>query len=219
MSRAIRAVRSPRAAADFGRTPWAELALALLILFGSLGLWGCAPEMAYVWVKDVQIPVPAPNAVYQIKPGDTLAVRVYNDDKMSSVVKVRPDGYVTVILLGDVLAAGKSPPALSNEIQAALAKYLNAPTVSVTLEGQEEIKIAMLGEVGDPGIVTLPKSSGVLQALAAAGGLNDYADEERIFVLRQNPRIRVRFVYDDLVANEPQSVGFVLLDGDVIMVE
>lgn len=201
-------------AASIRRLRWILLGLSLLV-----GVGACGPQGPYVWVNQVEATRAAPNQLYQITPGDTLSIKVYSDERMSTDAKVRPDGYVTMLLVGDVLAAGKTVPDFAKELQATLSRFLQEPALAVTLLEQQGISVAVLGEVDAPGVLTLPKHSGVLQALAAAGGLNEYADEDSIFVLRQAPRIRVRFSYDELTANDEQATQFVLLDGDVITVD
>jgi polysaccharide export outer membrane protein len=170
-----------------------------------------------VWVNDVQSEQRP--AGFVIVPGDILAVSVYGDDKLSGSARVRSDGYITLPLVGEVMAAGKSPNTLARELQAGLSKFLQAPNVAVRVESEEQIKITVIGELGSTGNILLPRDSGLLAALAAGGGLSEYADKDGIFVLRQNPPVRIRFSYDDLVDNDQRAVSFRLYDGDVIYVQ
>jgi polysaccharide export outer membrane protein len=189
---------------------------ALLLSAVVLTTAGCA-QAPYVWVNDVQSE-PA-SAGFVIVPGDVLSVSVYNDTQLSGSTRVRSDGYITLTLLGEVMAAGKTPGALAQELQAALSKFLQAPNVAVRVESEEMIKVTLIGELSDNSNIALPRNSNLLNAIAAGGGLSEYADKDSIFVIRQKPPVRVRFSYDDLVDNDPQAVGFRLLDGDVIYVE
>lgn len=195
---------------------WLFYAVAVYTV-AALTLFGCA-EAPYVWVSDVQAP-PEGNRSFVIVPGDVLAISVYNEDQLSGSTKVRSDGYITLSLVGEVLAAGKTPSALAQELQTGYSKFLQAPNVAIRVEAEEEIRVTLIGEVESVGNVTLPRNSGLMRALAAGGGLSDFADKDAIFVIRQNPSVRIRFSYQDLVDNDPQAVGFTLLNGDVVYVE
>jgi polysaccharide export outer membrane protein len=76
-----------------------------------------------------------------------------------------------------------------------------------------------MGEVGKPGVFTLSPNSGVLQAIASAGGFSEYADDDRIYVVRRSPELRVRFTYDALQDNAGGAADFVLKNGDLVTVE
>lgn len=192
------------------------LPIVALALSTTLSTLGCA-EAPYVWVNDVQSEQRP--AGFVIVPGDILAVSVYGDDKLSGSARVRSDGFITLPLVGEVMAAGKSPNTLAHELQTGLSKFLQAPNVAVRVETEEQIKITVIGELGSTGNILLPRNSGLLAALAAGGGLSEYADKDGIFVLRQNPPVRIRFSYDDLVDNDQRAVSFRLYDGDVIYVQ
>lgn len=192
--------------------------VATLLTIVGVGASGCASPGPYVWINDVEVPQGgAQNFV--IVAGDTLAINVYNDETVSGATRVRSDGYITLMLVGEVLAAGKTPGALAVELQTALGKFLNQPTVAVRVETEEEISVAFLGEVGTVGVVKLKRGSGLLWALTNAGGLSEYADGDGIYVIRKNPHVKIRFSYDDLVANDTHANAFPLLDGDVVLVE
>lgn len=192
--------------------------VATLLTVGGLGTTGCASPGPYVWINDVEVPA-AGAQTFVIVPGDTLAINVYNEETVSGSTRVRSDGYITLMLVGEVLAAGKTPSALAVELQNALAKFLNQPTVAVRVETEEDINVAFIGEVASVGVVKLRRGSGLLWALTSAGGLSEYADGDAIYVIRQNPQIKIRFNYDDLVANDQHANAFPLRDGDVILVE
>lgn len=192
--------------------------VATLLTIGGVGATGCGSSGPYVWVNDVEVPKAGAQS-FVIVPGDTLAIHVYNETTVSGSTRVRSDGYITLMLVGEVLAAGKTPAALAVELQNTLAKFINQPTVAVRVETEEEISVAFIGEVETVGVVKLKRGSGLLWALTSAGGLSDYADTDAIYVIRQNPQIKVRFSYDDLVANDQHANAFPLRDGDVVLVE
>ncbi len=151
--------------------------------------------------------------------GDLLDIRVYNEPSISGRARVRSDGQVTIALIGDVKANGKTPIALAREVQQRLQKFLTSPSVSIAVEESRPLSVTVMGEVGHPGVYTLAPNSGVLQALAVAGGFGEYADDDYIFVVRRHPELRIRFTYDALRDNERSSADFVLRDGDLVTVE
>jgi polysaccharide export outer membrane protein len=173
-----------------------------------------------VWVDDV----PAsefggkPEA-YVINVGDLLNVRVYNQDAMSTRARVRPDGKIAVPLLGDIEARGRKPAELAKALEARLKEFVVAPAVIVTVEEAQPMLVSVIGEVARPGILTLEPTSGVLQALAGAGGVTDYANRDRIFVFRRSPQLRIRFTYESLTRGEGKGAAFLLQQGDVVVVE
>lgn len=179
---------------------------------------GCGPSAPYVWVNDVEQNQSA-QSTFVITPGDTLSIRVFGDETMSAEAVVRTDGFITLLLVGEVMAAGKTPPVLSDELQTLLSKFLTTPRVVVAISREVLIPITVLGEVSEQGLIELPRNSGLMQALAASGGFTDYADRDEIYVIRQNPRVRIRFSFDDLIANDPRATSFVLFRGDVVYVE
>jgi len=191
--------------------------LAALVAMPML-LTGCGSTGPYVWARDAQLPADQ-DPRFVILPEDTLSISVYNDQNVSGTVRVRSDGYITLMLVGDVMAAGKTPIALADEIRNALSKFLNAPTVAVRIETEAEISVAFVGEVEEEGVLKLPRGTGLLWAIASAGGLSDYADWDSIYVIRSNPRVKIRFDFNDMIANDKQSADFPLLKGDVVYVE
>ncbi|HEY1087175.1 MAG TPA: polysaccharide biosynthesis/export family protein, partial [Archangium sp.] len=149
--------------------------------------FGCyTPKGAFVEADDSAVP---DDGSYLISPGDVLQVRVFQQEALSARVKVRNDGKVSLPLVNDVVATGKSPTVLAAEVQQKLKDFINTPVVTVSLEESHPVVVSVLGEVARPGVVTLEGGSGVLQALAAAGGLTDFAQREGIFVLRKTPGV------------------------------
>jgi polysaccharide export outer membrane protein len=136
---------------------------------------------------------------------------------------VRSDGKVSLPMVNDVVAAGKTPSSLGAELQVRLKEYINTPVVTVSLEEMRPLLISVLGEVARPGVVTLDPGSGVLQGLAAAGGLTDFANKDGLFVLRKMPGeaapSRIRFTWDSLTRGEGKGARFALVPGDIVVAE
>jgi len=123
---------------------------------------------------------------YRVGPGDKLRIEVYKEAQLSQSVQVRPDGKITLPFIGDLDAAGQPPMALRDSIAQALKTYVTNPTVTVMVV-EVAVPIAyVVGEVNHPGSVTLQGGPiTVLQAIALAGGLKDFADTKNIRILRR----------------------------------
>lgn len=177
---------------------------------------------AYVPVE--QYPAPPAETEYRIAPGDVLAVRVWNQEAMSSPrCRVREDGKISVPFLQDVEVAGSTPADLSQRLQVKLKTYVVNPVVTVTVEEQRPVRVSVLGQVARPGQYELERNAGVLAAIAAAGGLTDFAHRDAIFVLRSAPDAkgpaRIRFRYAALTSGEKPAASFRLKPGDVVVSE
>lgn len=186
------------------------LGIALLICAA-----GCA-RAPYVWVHDL----PQGQDVPTIGPGDVLDIQVYGDDKLSTRGKVLGDGTLPMPLLGSIAVAGRKPKDVASYLERALEQYVKAPSVTVMIQ-ESQVSVAVIGEVKQPGVIPLDSPATVLQALAKAGGLTDFADSSGIFVLRPagDKTQRIRFTYAALIDAEPSAVRFRLRAGDTLVVE
>jgi polysaccharide export outer membrane protein len=184
---------------------------------------GCAPQVTspFVWVDEWREPQPAPESgEYVIGVGDGLTILVWEQEKMSAKVRVRTDGQVSLPFLNDVPAAGLTPVALAQDLENRLKALIVTPRVTVAVDESKPLSVSVLGEVGEPGLHNLDPGSGVAQALAAAGGLRDYAHKDRIFVLRSGDKpVRIRMTYQSLTAAESAAASLRLRTGDVVVVE
>lgn len=192
----------------------------VLCFVSLVALAGCyTPRGAFIEVETANTPGAGE---YVISDGDVLQVRVFQQDSMSARVRVRVDGKVSLPLVNDVMAAGKSPTALASELQVRLKEFINTPVVTVSLEETRPLTVSVVGEVSRAGVVTIEPGSGVLQALAAAGGLTDFAHREGIFVLRKNAKAearRIRFTWEALSRGDGAAARFTLQPGDVVVAE
>jgi len=175
---------------------------------------------SYIWVEDYHGP-PADATAYVIGVGDTLQIRVFNQDQLSTTkAKVRADGKISMPLLNDVDAVGTTPTELGQKIETMLKGFVKNPLVTVSLEETRPQVVYVTGEVPKPGMYPLEATPGVLQAIANAGGLGPDASSDRIFVLRQtSPPVRIRFKYRSLVHESIDALTFRLRAGDVVVVE
>ncbi len=194
----------------------------LLALFAlATTLLACAGAGQYVWFHE--LPASEQGQVggdYIIGIGDSINIRVYEQDSLSGELKVRSDGKVALPLAGEVTAAGKRPLELSHELEGRLKEFVVSPRVTVNVTEARPVTVTTVGEVGTVGAVTLEQPARLVDALARAGGLNDYADTSKIFVLRQFPSFRrIRFEWRAVERNEQGAAAFQLRNGDVVVVE
>ncbi|HEX4620544.1 MAG TPA: polysaccharide biosynthesis/export family protein [Myxococcaceae bacterium] len=187
----------------------------------AFALAGCRHVGDFVWVEDLPEGPLTPSQAYVIAPGDTLSIRVWNQEGMSGKPKVRADGKISLPFLNDVMAAGYTPNVLAQQLQVRLKEYLVNPVVTVSLEEIKVVTVSVLGEVGKPGQYPLEPGAGVLNALATGGGLTDYAHRDEIFVLRDGAAKtqRIRFDYAALTQAKGKAAEFKLQSGDVVVVQ
>ncbi len=189
--------------------------LALVCLLGS----GCLHLDPYVWVDDLPEDAYQPDA-YRIQPGDSLHVSIWNQEELTGDVRVRPDGQITLPLIGDVPVAGLSPTDASDIIKRHLDGLVLNPAVAVAVREGHVPRVSVLGEVHTAGQFTLDRQETVLHLIAKAGGLTEFAQPDAIFVVRKgNEQKRIRFSYDELSRGKGRGLEFRLRDGDVIVVE
>ncbi len=203
-----------------------KLRLDIFLLCTALLASGCRSVGEYIWVDDVPVEQPRPSGDdYVIAVGDVINVRVWNQEAMSGRVKVRSDGKISLTFLNDVEAAGSQPAVLARRIQTRLKDFIVNPVVTVSLEDQRAVQVSVLGEVARPGVYTVELNAGVLNAIAAAGGMTAYASRDRIFVLRRafwsdSPKpARIRFTYQALSQVQGRAATFRLKGDDVVVVE
>jgi polysaccharide export outer membrane protein len=214
-SSAARAKTSLRRA--LGKWCWAGAVawpMAVLPACGS----GLGP---YVWYNDL----PRGNYVqnngeYVIGVGDTIQVQVFDQDAASTTAKIRSDGRIALPFVGEIVAVGKHPADLTRELQARLREFIVTPRVVVNVTQSQPVMITTLGEMAHIGSLTLENQPGLLDAIAQAGGLSEYADKSAIFVIRRSPEYqRIRFTYDALLQNKDNAAVFPLRTGDMIYVQ
>lgn len=176
-----------------------------------------------MWVGDYVPPKPPDDATYVIKPNDFVEVRVFNQEQMSGRARVRSDGKMTLPFLNDVEAAGYTPGVLAQQLQTRLKDFINAPIVTVSVEEAKQAPISILGKVARAGQYQLEPGMGMVHALALAGGTNEFARRDGIFLLRVQPGqaapARLRFRSRALLRGEGAESSFALQGGDVIVVE
>lgn len=166
-------------------------------------------------------PVAAQGDGYGLNPGDVLQISVWREPDLLREVLVRPDGKINFPLAGDIVAAGRTPEEVQDAIVQRLEEYIPEAVVTVALIQIGGNKVYVLGKVLRPGEFTIGNRIDVMQALAMAGGLNQFAAGNRIRVLRRGPDGRQRaipFRYSDVEDGDNLSSNIMLESGDVVVV-
>ena len=192
---------------------------ALIAAF--VALMGCASQVPYIWV-DQYTPPPGTNeqtTEYRLAPGDTIGLRVFNQDGMTTSARIRADGKVSLPLVNDVTAEGLTPTQFGKKVASLLREYINQPLVTVLVETMHATEVSVVGEVVKPGVYPIERGQGVLRAIAAAGGVTQFAHKDRIYVLRQTSPLRIRLKMDELQTPGTPEARFQLLPNDAIVVE
>jgi polysaccharide export outer membrane protein len=187
---------------------------------GLLAVGGCGPSLPdYDYAKE-----PNPRrSEFVIGISDDLMITVWKNQQLTTAATVRPDGTITMPLVGDIVAAGKTPSQLRKEIQSRLAEYikLEGSEITIAVTGVNSYRFTVSGEVGQPGIYTSKVYVTVAEAIALAGGFTRFADRDEIMLMRRDARGNIRkipIVYSLIAAGEAPQMNLVVLSGDSIFV-
>jgi polysaccharide biosynthesis/export protein len=157
---------------------------------------------------------------YLIGPEDLIRVSVWKEPEITQVIPVRPDGKISLALVNDLQAAGLTPAQLAASVAARLRNYMTDPQVTVVVTQINSQRIYVLGEINRPGAYPLFPGMSVLQALSTAGGLGQFANLKRIYVLRteKGQQVKYYFNYKDVVSEHKPEQNILLKTGDTIIV-
>jgi len=195
----------------------------LTTLAAALALAACTLAPLAAKDKDDKKPLPqapALNDEYKLGPGDKLRIEVYKDPQLSQSVQVRPDGKITLPLIGDIEATGHTPIEMRDSIAKQLKEYVTNPTVTVIVVEALASKVYVMGEVTHPGTMEMHGPTTILQALAMAGGFKEFANTKDVKVLRPNGDKgavqTIKFNYKDMLNGDAKP--FYLRSGDTVVV-
>lgn len=182
------------------------------VITGQTGQTEAEPEAA----KDV--------SNYIVGPEDVLEISVWKNPDLSKVVTVRPDGMISLPIVGDLKAAGLTPTEIRDAIVEEIKAYQSAVVVSVIVQEVNSYRVFVVGEVNSPGTYSLKTRTSVVQAIALAGGFTQFASKNKILLVRDKPsgkrsveKLRIRF--DDILKSDVLSDNnLILLPGDTIIV-
>ncbi len=173
-----------------------------------------APQTSQQKPDDAQAPAAAKGTQendpdYVIGIEDVIAVNVWHEPEMSRAMGVRPDGKISLPLIGEVVAEGKTPKQLQTELSKKLSDLIKNPDVTVIVQDIKSQKFNVLGEVQKPGVFQLTKPMTVLDAIAMAGGFRDFAKPKKMYILRRakdgsNTKIPVN--YNNVIKGNDKNV-------------
>ena len=157
---------------------------------------------------------------YVIGAEDVIGVQFWREPEMSGDVIVRPDGMITLPLLGEIKAEGLKPQVLRDQVKAAAGRFLTEANVTVVVRQVNSRKVYVTGQVAHPGSYSLASPRTVLQAIAMAGGLTEYAESDNISIARtEQGRTRVfKFNYKNVSKGKTLEQNIQLQPGDTVMV-
>ena len=137
-------------------------------------------------------PLAVDPTTYVIGAQDVLNIKVWREQDFSGTYIVRPDGKITVPLIGDVQSAGITPEALADQLEKSLADYINHPDVSVTITQVNSKKYSITGEVNRPGEFPLVVPTKIFDALSNSGGFREFANKKKIVIIRGADRLKLQ---------------------------
>ena len=157
---------------------------------------------------------------YRIGAGDALKISVWKEPDASADVVVRPDGMISTPLVKELLVAGLTPKQAETLITEKLVKVIQEPDVTVVVTGMTSKKIYTIGAIKKEGTIPYTYSMTVMQAIAEAGGLTDYAKRNKIYVMRNEngKESRFPFPYDDILKGRHTELNIVMLPFDTLVV-
>ncbi len=226
-----------------------QFAIAVLVLMGFWAMNGAAqdagsqgtdnsaavkPVLPANDARDVAKATPLPSTdttasrVTGVKPdgyvigiGDALDINVWKEGELTRSVGVRPDGMITLPLIGEIKASGLTPVQLQDQITAALTKVMSDPQVTVIVVGVNSMSFNIVGNVLKPGFYPLTRPITILDAIALSGGFRDFAKEKKIYVLRATPerkQTKLFFNYKEVIKGIRMAQNITLLPGDTLVI-
>lgn len=197
-------------------------AVALLAISGCATDWFGADDQGLQSSASL-VPTHANGVMeYRIGPADVLSISVWNHKELNQTVTVRPDGQVSFALIGDIPAVGLTPLEMQGSLEKALGEYIDLipGEVSVVVDEVHSYTVSVLGEVRLPGRFEFQNQATVLDALAEAGGLTEFASSSKILILRTKggQTEKIRFNYQKLLKSGNTDPQVLVFAGDVILV-
>ena len=152
---------------------------------------------------------------------DVLNINVWKEPEMSRVVPVRPDGMITLPLIGEIKAKGLTPVQLQDQITASLRKFMSDPQVTVIVAEVRSLTFNVVGQVLKPGYYPLTRRMTVLDAIALSGGFQAFAKQKKVYVLRtqaDGKQVRISFNYKDVIKGKRPDENIELQPRDTVVI-
>jgi len=176
--------------------------------------------LALALVLTLNFAAEAAEPSYLIGPGDLIEISVWKDEALSRQLTVPPDGVISFPLIGDLDVTQMTVSSLREAITKRLSAYVPDATVTVMILKMDSLKAFVIGKVNRPGEFPITLETSVMQILSMAGGLNPYASESKIHVLRRKSKetVKIPFDYKEVLKGENLGQNIVLERGDVVVV-
>lgn len=159
---------------------------------------------------------------YIIGPEDVIEVSVWKSPDLSMTIMVRPDGMISLPLIGDIGASSRTAKELKKEIEQKLTEYKQDPIVSIIVKETNSQAIYVTGEVARPGKYPLRSETTIVQAITLAGGFTQWADKDQIVIIRKSPMNpegnRFTLKYSDIVSGKNMKANILLKAGDTVII-
>jgi polysaccharide biosynthesis/export protein len=151
---------------------------------------------------------------------DVLGIDVWQEKELSGPAVVRPDGKITLPLVGEIYVVGMTPVQLQTELTKRLEPFVTVPQVSVSVKEINSRKVYVMGQVAHEGVFHINSTTTVSQILVQAGGLREYAKRSKVYVLRNinGKQVRLPFNYNSFIKGQKNGQDFVLRPGDTVVV-
>lgn len=165
-------------------------------------------------------PVKTEAGAYGVNPGDILEISVWKEEDLSKQVVVRPDGYFSFPLAGDIRAEGRTIEDVRREVATSVSRFVPDPVVSVSVLEPRGSKVYVIGQVNRPGEYPINRYVDVVQAISMAGGFTPFAQLDNIKILRREgaTQTSIPFSYGDIAAGKRLQQNVVLEPGDTVLV-
>jgi polysaccharide export outer membrane protein len=160
----------------------------------------------------------ASSSGYVLGPSDVVHVAVWKEPDLSQTAVVRPDGKISLPLVGEIVLAGSTVPEAQTIVADRLRSLLTSPQVTITVTEIHSRQVYITGEIGRPGAYPLAASMNVLQLIASAGGLTEYAHKKAIYILRASAKQPIHFNYSNVVRGKSQDQNVQLSPGDTVVI-
>lgn len=199
---------------------WSKLA----ILFGvSLFLYACGTGLPSYKASEIADTANSQSADYEIGPGDSLQIFVWDHGDLSTGVQVRPDGKISTPLVEDLQAAGKSPTQLARDIEEVLKEYIRTPVVTVIMQGfvgEGSQQIRVVGQAVSPSALPFRQGMTVLDVMISVGGLSEFAAGNKARIVRKTNEgeVEIRVKLGDLLNDGDISQNIQMMPGDVLII-
>jgi polysaccharide export outer membrane protein len=197
------------------RATWARLTVIALCAWTALS---CS-HPPYVWAGDMPVERARPAADRQdLRPGDVITLTVVGQPELSGQHTIGAAGTIAIANVGSVSVGGMNVRQAEQAVRSGLTRILSEPKLSIAVVMQS-IEVTVIGDVTATGKYVLKSGDGVAAAIAMAGGVTEFANENRIFLVRASEPLRIRFSMSDLLRGGNSARAFALRDGDLIVVE